>query len=105
MSSISTRLSASTGLSGGKPLGDCSARNVVETMKGMSCDSTPSFVRSSAIGGNSGEGPSLSVVMFAAVGVGTHPGGLGFLQTCVLTLSRQEVTETTSHRGCRVLVI
>lgn len=54
--------SASVGLSGSEPLDDCSARNVVETMKGISRDSTPSFTRSSAaIGGRSGEGLSLSV--------------------------------------------
>ena len=55
LSRISIRFSASTGVSGGDPLGDCSARKVVETMKGISCASTPSFARSSgAIGGKSG---------------------------------------------------
>jgi len=56
LSRISIRFSASAGLSGGEPLGDCSARNVVETMKGISCGSTPSFARSSGeIGGKSGK--------------------------------------------------
>ena len=61
LSRISTRLSASTEVSGGEPLGDCSARNVVETMNGMSWASTPSLARSS--GGmeeKSGEGFSSS---------------------------------------------
>ena len=57
MSSVSTSFSASAKPSGGKPLGSCSARRVVDMMKGISCDSTPSFVRSSgAIGGKSDEG-------------------------------------------------
>ena len=61
-SRISISFSASALLSGGQPLGDCSARNVVEMMKGISCASTPSFARSSgAIGGKSGEGLSSSV--------------------------------------------
>ena len=62
MSRISTRFFASAGLSGGEPPGDCSASNVVETTKGISCDSTPSFARSSgAMGGSSGEGTYSSV--------------------------------------------
>ena len=48
--------------SGLRSFGDCSARNVIETMKGISRDSTPSFSRSSAaIGGKSGERFLLSV--------------------------------------------
>ena len=62
LSSVSTRFSASAGLSGGEAFGDCSAHSVVETMKGISCDATPSFTRSSsAIGGWSNEWISLSV--------------------------------------------
>ena len=61
LSRISARFSASTGVSEGEPLGDCSARKVVEIMKGMSCAPTPSFARSSgAIGGRSGEGVLVS---------------------------------------------
>jgi hypothetical protein len=75
LSRISTRFSASAGLSGGEPLGDCSARNVVETMKGMSWDSTPSFTRSSgAMGGKSGSGVS-SVGQARDRGGGTRSGG------------------------------
>ena len=62
MSRISTRFSASAGLIGGEPFGDCSARNAVETTKGISRDSTPNLTRSSAaIGGKSGERLSSSV--------------------------------------------
>ena len=62
LSRISISFSAPALLSGGEPLGDCSARNIVEMMKGISCASTPSFARSSgAIGGKSGEGLSSSV--------------------------------------------
>ena len=62
MSRISTGSSASAGVSGGEPFGDCSARNVVETTKGISRGSTPNFARSSAaIGGKSCEGLSSSV--------------------------------------------
>ena len=46
MSRISTRFSASVGLSVGEPFDDCSARSVVETMKGMSWGLTPSLTRS-----------------------------------------------------------
>ena len=61
MSRISTRFSASAGLREGEPFDDCSTRNVVETMKGISCDSTPSFTRSSvAIGGKSCGRPFVS---------------------------------------------
>jgi len=62
LSRISTRSTASVVLSGGKLLDDCSARNVAVTMKGISCDSTPSFARSSGvIGGKSDEGLLSSV--------------------------------------------
>ena len=62
LSRVSISFSASALLSGGEPLGDCSARNIAETIEGISCGSTPSFARSSeAIGGNSDEGRSASV--------------------------------------------
>ena len=63
LSRISIRFSTSPGPSGGEgvPWEDRSARNAAEMMKGMSCDSTPSFARSSeAIGGKSGEWLPLS---------------------------------------------
>ena len=83
MSRISTRFFASAGLRGGEPLGDCSARRVVDTMKGISWDSTPSFTRSSGeIGGKSGERHLVSgvapktlgglVLTLGDLGVGGH---------------------------------
>ena len=73
LSRISIRFTASAGVSGGEPLGDCSARNVVETMKGISCASTPSFARSSgAIGGKSGGGSPRQWVVPVAAGIGAH---------------------------------
>jgi len=47
LSRISTRFPASAKLSGGEPFDGCSARDIVETVKGMSCGSIPSFARSS----------------------------------------------------------
>ena len=62
LSRVSTRFSTSTGLSGGTTVGDCSACSSVEIMKGISCDSTPSFARSEGVmGGGSGEGCFLLV--------------------------------------------
>ena len=62
LSRISTRFTASTGVSGGGPFGDCSARSIVEMVKGISCVLTPSLVRSSGvIGGKSDEDLSPSV--------------------------------------------
>ena len=62
LSRISIRFSASTGLRGGEPLGDCSARNAAETTKGINCASTPNFVSSSKkVGVKSGGGLSSSV--------------------------------------------
>jgi len=62
LSRISTRVPASAGLRGGEPLGDCSARRVVDTMKGISCDATPSFVRSSGVIGGKSHRARSSVV-------------------------------------------
>ena len=62
-------------------------------MKGISCDSTPSFVRSSgAIGGTSGESISLSAARssHAVVGIGTNSVGFGFCPTCRSSSERQE---------------
>jgi hypothetical protein len=54
--------SASAGLSGGKSSGDCSSCDIAKTMKGISCGSTPRFVRSSGdTGGRPGRGVSSSV--------------------------------------------
>ena len=59
---VSTRFSASVGLSCGQPSGDRSVHTVVETMKGMSRDSIPSSTRPSAVmGGCSSELISSSV--------------------------------------------
>ena len=74
MSRISIRFSASLGLSGGGPFGDCSAHNVAETMKGINRDSTPSFTRSSgAMGGKPRKDISSSDVSIpATVGIMIH---------------------------------
>lgn len=56
MSRVSTRSSASSGLSGDESSDDCLAHSAVEMMKGISRDSTPRSTSSSvAIGGWSGE--------------------------------------------------
>lgn len=79
LSRISTRFFVSVRLSGGKPLDDCSARNVVDTMKAINCDSSLSLVRSSrAIGGKSDEDPSSSVGYAQGARIGAHSGGLEF---------------------------
>ena len=79
LSRSSIKFTASVRVSGGEPLGDSSARNTVEMMKCISCASTPSFARSSgAIGGNSGEGLSLSVGYARNDGVRDSLWGGGF---------------------------
>jgi len=82
LSRISTRSSASDGVSGGEASGNSLTRNVVETTKGISRGSTPSFTRSSAaVGGKSGEKPPRQQVMVALVET-THSVGPGLRQTC-----------------------
>ena len=83
LSRISIRLSASAGLSGGEPFDDCSTRNIVEIMKGMSRDSTPSLARSlGTTGGRSGEMISpRQWAMPAMMGAGAHSEGPGVRQT------------------------
>lgn len=82
LSRISTRFFASAGLSGGVPPDDCSTSNVVETMKGMGCESTPSFAKSSGvIGGKSDEGHRPSVSHAMTVGIDTHRGSPGYRET------------------------
>jgi len=90
LSRVSTIFSASVGLSGGKPLDDCdcSAQSVVETMKGMSRDSTPSFTRSSAAIGGSGS-PHQWTMIPTTVSSATYPVSFEFHQTC-RPLSRRE---------------
>ena len=78
MSGISVKPSASTGQSGGEPLGDCSIHSVAEMIRVMSCASTPSLARSSrAMEGKSGEGLSPSVGCARDGTIEAHTGGLG----------------------------
>ena len=86
------RFSASTGLSGGEPLGECSTHDAAETMEGMNCASIPSFARSSGkMGRKSGEGPNFT-------DDGTGDRSLGGV---IVTASGARVVSTTADTGSR----
>ena len=96
LSRISTRLSASTGPSGGGPFSDRSTCDVVETMKGISCASTPSFARSSGVMGGAGNSSPYQWVVPATVGIRTHTDGPRFWRACQ-TSSQREGTRLESR--------
>ena len=98
LSRTSTRLSASDWLSGGEQLGDCSFCDDADTMKGIRCDSIPSFTRSSgATGGKSDERPPMSVDYSQDVGNGTHSMGLEPRWTWRFSRQRRVWGEKVDH--------
>ena len=102
LSRISTRLSTSARLNGGKLFGACSARDTMETTKGINCDSTPSLTRSSgAMGGKSGEGLASLVGCAHTLGMGPTLGDLGSNGHVDLRAGRREDNSGRKYKTLR----